>query len=144
MSCAPGGNIACGWRITLRKPHRIRSGEILFVAYFASAQINCYRVRDWPIPQRILDPCVEFSRADLVGGTPTIAAAYSITAKSTLTALDRLLAAMAPRIDLPRGLFHGKYTAAVSAMEHASVPIDTSRRQRNARQQVCPLPARVL
>jgi hypothetical protein len=144
MSCAPGGSIACGWRITLRKPHRIRSGEILFVAYFASAQINCYRVRDWPIPQRILDPYVEFSRAD--GGTPTIAAAFSITEteKSTLTALDRLLPAMAPRIDLPRGLLHGKYTAAVSAMEHASVPIDTSRRQRNARQQVCPLPARVL
>jgi hypothetical protein len=32
----------------------------MFVAYFASAQINCYRVRDWPIPRRILDPYVEF------------------------------------------------------------------------------------
>ena len=39
-------------------------------------------------------------------------------------ALERLLPAMLPRIDLPRALLRGRYMAAASAMEHAGVPID--------------------
>ena len=39
-------------------------------------------------------------------------------------ALERLLAAMLPRIDLPRALLRGRYMKAAAAMEFAGVPID--------------------
>jgi DNA polymerase I len=39
-------------------------------------------------------------------------------------ALERLLPAMLPRIDLPRALLRGRYMAAAAAMEFAGVPID--------------------
>ncbi len=41
-----------------------------------------------------------------------------------VTALVRLLHAMAPKIDLPRALLRGRYMAAVARMEAAGVPID--------------------
>jgi hypothetical protein len=41
-----------------------------------------------------------------------------------IVALERLLAAMLPRIDLPRALLRGRYMAAGAAMEHNGVPID--------------------
>ena len=34
--------------------------DVLFVAYLASAELNCFRALGWSIPQRILDLCVEF------------------------------------------------------------------------------------
>jgi len=34
--------------------------DVLVTAYFASADLNCYRVIDWPMPARILDPYTEF------------------------------------------------------------------------------------
>src|SRR5262245_51909466 len=34
--------------------------NVLFVAYYASAEFGCYRVLDWPMPERILDLFVEF------------------------------------------------------------------------------------
>lgn len=45
--------------------------------------------------------------------------------ESDVTALEKLLPAMLPRIDLPRALLRGRYMIASSAMEHAGVPIDT-------------------
>jgi DNA polymerase-1 len=39
-------------------------------------------------------------------------------------ALERLLPAMLPRIDLPRALLRGRYMAAAASMEHNGVPID--------------------
>jgi DNA polymerase-1 len=44
--------------------------------------------------------------------------------ESDVTALERLLLAMLPRIDLPRALLRGRYMAAVAAMEWAGTPID--------------------
>src|SRR5258708_503904 len=41
-----------------------------------------------------------------------------------VVALERLLAAMLPRIDLPRALVRGRYMAAAAAMEHNGIPID--------------------
>jgi hypothetical protein len=41
-----------------------------------------------------------------------------------VVALERLLAAMLPRIDLPRALVGGRYMAAAAAMEHNGIPID--------------------
>jgi hypothetical protein len=43
-----------------------------------------------------------------------------------VAALERLLPAMLPGIDLPRALLRGRYMAAVAAMEHAGTPIDVS------------------
>jgi hypothetical protein len=34
--------------------------DVLFVAYYASAELGCYRVLNWPMPQRILDLFTEF------------------------------------------------------------------------------------
>ena len=41
-------------------------------------------------------------------------------------ALERLLPAMLPKIDLPRALLRGRYMAAAAAMEHAGTPIDVA------------------
>src|SRR5262249_23895377 len=46
--------------------------------------------------------------------------------ESDVVALERLLPAMAPGIDLPRALLRGRYMAAAAAMEHAGTPIDMS------------------
>ena len=43
-----------------------------------------------------------------------------------VAALERLLPAMLPRIDLPRALLRGRYMAAAAAMEWNGVPIDVS------------------
>ena len=45
--------------------------------------------------------------------------------ESDVAALDHLLHAMLPRIDLPRALLRGRYMSAVARMEHTGVPIDT-------------------
>jgi hypothetical protein len=50
--------------------------------------------------------------------------------QTDVDALARLLPAMAPHVDLPRALLRGRYMAAVSAMEHAGVPIDVAARDR--------------
>jgi len=44
--------------------------------------------------------------------------------ESDVTALERVLPAMLPRIDLPRALLRGRYMAAASAMECAGAPVD--------------------
>ena len=44
--------------------------------------------------------------------------------ESDVLALERLLVAMLPGIDLPRALLRGRYMAAAAAMEHSGVPID--------------------
>jgi hypothetical protein len=44
--------------------------------------------------------------------------------ESDVIALDRLLPAMLPRLDLARAFARGRYVAAVARMEHAGIPID--------------------
>ena len=44
--------------------------------------------------------------------------------EADVEALERLLPAMLPKIDLPRALLRGRYMAAAAAMEHAGTPID--------------------
>src|SRR5262245_41183053 len=34
--------------------------DVLFVAYYASAELGCYRVLGWPMPEQILDLFAEF------------------------------------------------------------------------------------
>src|ERR1700730_11379299 len=43
--------------------------DVLFVAYFASAELGCYRALGWPMPERVLDLFVEFRNR--TNGLPT-------------------------------------------------------------------------
>jgi DNA polymerase I len=43
--------------------------DVLFVAYYASAELGCYRALGWPMPERILDLFCEFR--DRTNGLPT-------------------------------------------------------------------------
>jgi hypothetical protein len=53
-------------------------------------------------------------------------AAIQIYNEDDVLALERLLLAMAPKIDLPRALLRGRYMKAAAAMEFAGVPLDTA------------------
>ena len=133
--------------------------DSLFVAFYASAELGCFRALEWPMPARILDLYTEFRDLTngLAGGRGLIDAlkhfgldAMGVTHKEQMRqlilgggpwtdqqraeifdycagdvdALERLLPAMLPRIDLPRALLRGRYMAAASAMEWNGVPID--------------------
>jgi hypothetical protein len=135
--------------------------DTLFVAFYASAELGCFKALGWPMPARILDLHVEFRRhvngtkpqlgvgligalaffqldtitaqekkqmRDLVlGGGPWSASQQmEITdyCESDVIAVEKLLPAMLPYIDLPRALLRGRYMAAAAAIEHLGVPID--------------------
>lgn len=133
----------------------------MFIAYYASAELGCFRALGWPKPANILDLFIEFrdrtnglttpAGAGLVGaltyfGLDAIGATKKDDMRSLvlggepwssgeresildycatdIDALERLLPAMLPRIDLPRALLRGRYMAAAAAMEFAGTPID--------------------
>ena len=137
--------------------------DSLFIAYYASAELGCFRALGWPKPANIVDLFVEFR--DRTNGLTTPAGAGLIGAltyfgldaigatekddmralilrggpwssseresildycATDIDALERLLPAMLPRIDLPRALLRGRYMAAAAAMEFAGTPIDTA------------------
>jgi DNA polymerase-1 len=142
----------------------------LFVAFYASAELSCFRELSWRQPENILDLFTEFrnytnmsSRADqdrrtpcgagLVGaltsfGLDTIGAqekddlrllvlsggpwsdderaAILDYCATDIDALERLLPAMLPCIDLRRALLRGRYMAAAAAMEWHGTPIDVA------------------
>jgi DNA polymerase-1 len=143
-------------------PPYATGSDVLFVAFYASAELGCYRSLDWRTPERILDLFVEFRNH--TNGLPTPAGAslfgaltfFGLDAAGTndksemqeaigsgqwegrftpeeilsycqndTRALARLLAVMAPLIDLPRALLRGRYMAACAAMERAGTPVDT-------------------
>jgi hypothetical protein len=144
-----------------RAPPYATGPDVLFVAYYASAELGCYRGLGWPMPERILDLFCEFRartngletpagngllgaltffgldsigatekeemRALILGGGPWSEeqrAAILDYCEGDTRALERLLPAMLPAIDLPRALLRGRYMAAAAAMEHAGTPID--------------------
>jgi hypothetical protein len=47
--------------------------DVLFVAFYASAELSCYRALGWPTPERVLDLFTEFR--DRTNGLPTSAGA---------------------------------------------------------------------
>lgn len=135
--------------------------DVLFVAFYASAELGVYHALGWPMPLRILDPFIEFrdrtnslstpAGSGLLGalvyfgldamgaveknemqeaiGTGTWHGRYTPEeildyCETDVKALSRLLRVMLPRIDLPRALLRGRYTAAAAAMEHNGSPID--------------------
>jgi DNA polymerase-1 len=152
------------WRDELGPTPPFPTGsDSLFVAFYASAELGCFRACGWPKPANILDLFVEFrdrtnglttpAGAGLVGaltyfGLDTIGtqekddlrklilaggpwsaserAAILDYCATDVAALERLLPAMLPRIDLPRALLRGRYMSAAAAMEWHGVPIDVS------------------
>jgi DNA polymerase family A len=49
------------WRDQLGPvPPYANGPDVLFVAYYASAELGCYRVLGWPMPERVLDLFAEF------------------------------------------------------------------------------------
>ena len=52
--------------------------DVLFVAYYASAEISCHLSLGWPVPQRVLDLFTEFRNH--TNGTPTVSGASLIGA----------------------------------------------------------------
>src|SRR5258708_6587494 len=135
---------------------------VLFVAYYASAELGCYRALSWRSPERILDLFIEFRNH--TNGLPTPAGAGLLGAltyfgldsmgasekkelqksigagtwqgrftqedvldycEQDVAALQRLLLAMLPLIDMPRALLRGRYMWAAASMEYFGVPIDT-------------------
>lgn len=133
----------------------------LIVAYFASAELDCFIKLGWPLPENVLDLFVEFrcltngttppNGAGLLGallyfGLPTITAQQKDAMRdlvlrggvwteperrdildyceTDVCALEQLLPAMLPSIDLPRALMRGRYMKAVSRMQATGTPID--------------------
>ena len=41
-------------------PPYLVGSDVLFVAYYASAELGCYRALGWPMPLRIIDLFCEF------------------------------------------------------------------------------------
>jgi DNA polymerase family A len=148
------------WRDEFRpKPPFPIGPDSLFIAYYASAELSCFRTLSWPKPANILDLFVEFrdrtnglatpAGAGLIGaltyfGLDTIGTTEKDEMRATILrggpwseresildycatdieALERLLPAMLPQIDLPRALLRGRYMAAAAAMEFTGTPID--------------------
>jgi hypothetical protein len=137
--------------------------DTLIVAYYASAEIGCFRALNWSAPANILDLFVEFRnrtnglptpagsglvgalayfgidavaagekdamRAIVLAGGPwdeATRAAFLHYCESDMLALERLLSALLPRIDLPRALLRGRYMKAAAMMEWAGTPIDNA------------------
>ena len=143
------------------KPPFPTGPDALFVAYYASAELGCFRALGWPMPANVLDLFAEFrdrtngltrppapawSAPWLISGSTPSARPRRTTCAllilrggpwsenereaildycaTDIDALERLLPAMLPRIDLPRALLRGRYMAAAAAMEWNGVPID--------------------
>jgi DNA polymerase-1 len=136
--------------------------DALCVAYFASAEMDCFLKLGWQLPENVLDLYVEFrcltngttppNGAGLLGallyfGLPTISAQHKDAMRdltlrggpwsqqeqldlldyceTDVSALELLLPAMLPTLDLPRALMRGRYMKAVSHMHTTGTPIDT-------------------
>ena len=139
------------------------SRDALCVAYFASAEMDCFLKLGWQLPENVLDLYVEFrcltngttppSGAGLLGallyfGLPSVAAQHKDAIRdlvlrggpwteqerqdildyceTDVSALELLLPAMLPTLDLPRALMRGRYLKAVSRMQAVGTPIDVT------------------
>jgi hypothetical protein len=152
------------WRGQFRQSPPFPVGtRTLLIAYYASAELGCFRALDWPQPIFILDLFTEFrartNGLSLSNGASLLGAAIyfgldgiDITEKQDLRArilsggpwsadecaaildycasdvlmLEKLLATMLPRIDLPRALLRGRFMKAAAAIEWAGTPIDVA------------------
>src|SRR5262252_165648 len=82
--------------------------DVLFIAYYASAELGCYRALGWPMPERILDLYAEFRNR--TNGLPTPAGAGLLGAL-TYFGLDGAGAAEKKELQqaIGTGTWHGCY-----------------------------------
>src|SRR6516164_2497788 len=90
-------------------PPYATGSDVLFVAYYASAELGCYRALGWPMPERILDLFAEFR--DRTNGLPTPAGAGLLGAL-TYFGLDGMAATEKKEIQeaIGSGTWRGHYT----------------------------------
>jgi len=67
-------------------PPYATGSDVLFVAYYASAELGCYRVLNWPMPERILDLFIEFRNH--TNGRPTPAGGASWARSPILASME--------------------------------------------------------
>jgi hypothetical protein len=90
-------------------PPYATGSDVLFVAYYASAELGCYRALGWPMPERILDLFCEFRNR--TNGLPTPAGASLLGALAYFGA-DGIGATekKALQISIGHGTWRGQYT----------------------------------
>ena len=162
-NCAAARHGDCGATEFESQPPFPIGADTVLVAYYASAELGCFRALGWPPPIYVLDLFTEFRartnglslpngagllgaltffgidgisitekpemRALILSGGPWSAddrAAILEYCESDVLALERLLPAMLPRIDLPRALLRGRFMKAAAAIEWNGTPIDSS------------------
>jgi hypothetical protein len=83
--------------------------DVLFVAYYASAELGCYRALGWPMPPRVIDLFCEFR--DRCNGLPPPAGSCLLGAL-TYFGLDGIGASEKKEIQtaIGTGTWRGKYT----------------------------------
>jgi hypothetical protein len=89
--------------------------DVLFVAYYASAELGCYRVLGWPMPERILDLFTEFRARTNGLDTPA----------------DARSSASASQVGSRLKVFRGRGSRAVSSISvtiHSGTPLEHTRR----------------
>jgi hypothetical protein len=84
--------------------------DVLFVAYYASAELGCYRVLDWPMPDNILDLFCEFRCR--TNGLPTPSGA-SLLGALAYFGIDHLAASEKKALQqaIGTGTWRGEYSA---------------------------------
>jgi hypothetical protein len=100
--------------------------DVLFVAYYASAELGCYRALDWPIPERILDLFCEF-RDRTNGLTPP--AGNGLLGALTYFGLDGMAATEKKEIQqaIGTGTWQGHYSPD-EIMDYCASDIDALER----------------
>jgi DNA polymerase I len=97
-------------------PPYATGADVLFVAFYASAELGCYRALDWPMPERVLDLFIEFrnltnmgSKVDQDRRTPSGA---GLLGALTYFGLDGIGAAEKKEIQVAigNGTWQGHYT----------------------------------
>jgi hypothetical protein len=85
--------------------------DVLFVAFYASAELGCYRVLGWPMPERILDLFVEFRNR--MNGLPT-PAGWGLLGALTYFGLDGMGATEKKELQqaIGDGTWRGRFTPA--------------------------------
>jgi hypothetical protein len=82
--------------------------DVLFVAFYASAELGVYRVLGWPMPERVLDLFVEFRNP--TNGLPTPAGS-SLLGALAYFGLDTIAAVEKRKCRKPcNGTWRGRFT----------------------------------
>jgi DNA polymerase I len=95
--------------LRLKAPPYATGRDVLFVAFYASAELGCYRSINWPMPERVLDLYVEFRNH--TNGLPTPAGAGLLGALA-YCGLDGMGAAEKREMQeaIGKGTWRGRFT----------------------------------